>query len=75
MSSSAVMPMPMRLPVTAATYLRVRGDWQGSISPVSAGAGRGSESPIVCVTTGTDLNLVTEFTKAHGTRRSPEPST
>ena len=75
MSSTAVMPMPMRLTGSVAPYARVRVPWQSALAPVSAGFGLGFGSS-TCVTSGTDHNQATEInTKAHGARRLPETST
>ena len=76
MSSTAVMPMPMRLTGSVAPTARDAYPWQRAVSPVSAGFGLGLGSSFVCVTTSTDLDQATEInTKAHGVRRLQETST
>lgn len=76
MSSTAVMPMPMRLTGSVAPSARVAYPWQRPLAPVSAGFGLGFGLSFVCVTTGTDHNQATEInTKAHGVRRLQETST
>ncbi|HVM54852.1 MAG TPA: hypothetical protein VM262_16825 [Acidimicrobiales bacterium] len=73
MSSTVVMPMPMRSMGAVAPYARVRGSWQRSLAPVSFGFGLGLGSPAVCVTTENDQNTGID-TKAH-VRRPQETST
>jgi hypothetical protein len=76
MSSSAVMPMPMRLTGSVAPDARVRVPWQSALAPVSAGFGLGLGSSFVCVTTANHQDHATEInTKAYGARRLPETST
>lgn len=76
MSSTAVMPMPMRLTGPVAPSARVAYPWQRAFAPVSDGFGLGLGLSFVCVTTGTDHNQATEInTKAHGVRRLQETST
>ena len=74
MSSTAVMPMPMRLTGTVAPDARVRVPWLRAQAPVSAGLGLGSS--FVCVTKTDHQDHATEInTKAYGARRLPETST
>ncbi len=76
MSSTAVMPMPMRLTGFVAPTVRDAYPWLRAQAPVSAGFGLGLGSSFVCVTTSTDLDQATEInTKAHGNRRLQETST
>jgi hypothetical protein len=77
MSSTLVMPMPMRTEGTVAPYARVRvSSWQRSLAPVSAGLTLGLGSSFVCVTKTDHQGNATEInTKAHGARRLPETST
>ena len=75
MSSTAVMPMPMRLPgtVAPASYPE-RASWRPQAAVVSAGFGLGLGSSFVCVTTN-DHQIKATNTKAHGNRRLQETST
>ena len=74
MSSTAVMPMPMRLTGSVAPAARVRVPWQSALAPVSVGFGLGSS--FLCVTTNEHKTQATYInTKAHGARRLQESST
>ena len=74
MSSTVIMPMPMRLTGSVAPTTRVRVPWQSATAPVSAGLGLGSS--FVCVTKTDHQDHATEInTKAYGARRLPETST
>jgi hypothetical protein len=76
MSSTAVMPMPMRLTGTVAPEARVRVPWLRAQAPVSAGLGLGLGSSFVCITKTDHQDHATEInTKAYGARRLPETST
>ena len=76
MSSTAVMPMPMRLTGSVAPDARVRVPWQLAVAPVSAGLGLGLGSSFVCVTKRDHQDHANPInTKAYGARWLPETST
>jgi hypothetical protein len=76
MSSTEIMPMPMRLTGSVAPDARVRVPWLGAQAPVSAGLGLGLGSSFVCVTKTDHQDHATEINaKAYGTCRLPETST
>ena len=72
MSSTVIMPMPMRLTGSVAPTARVRVPWQ--TAPMSAGLGLGLGSSFVCITKLGNQDHVTEINhKAYG-RWLPENS-